>query len=697
MHKFTSIGENEKQPTLTDSTMSIDDVIEFFPRPLQNLTLIDELENLSAISDMKIEDLTGEGNPQIYTLCSAGDRSSLRVLRHGLAVSELAVSPLPGKPLGIWTIRENHTDEFHKYIVLTFSSQTLVLSIGEKVIEVSDSGLDLTKPTLHVALMEDKARIQVNPNGIRHIRKDKMINQWMTEGKITKAASNPRQLVIAIAGGEIIYFEIDNLGNLTEVEKMTLESEVVCLDIGTIPEGRQRCKFLAVGLADNTVRMFSLEVESCLHRLSTQALPSQPESVCLLEMKSERSSIEEENTAQLFLHVGLSNGVLMRTAVDSVTGNLTDTRTRFLGSRPVKCFKIMIHNEPSMLALSSRSWICYHYLSRYYVVPLSYDPFDHAAGFHSTVCSEGIVGISANSLKIITPERLGELFNQTTLQLRYIPRRMIIHPETHYIIVIEASNRAYCEREKNELKKYLYQSNEEALNVSETQVGTLKAPPGCWASCVRLVEPISLKTLDIVELENNESAVSINLLSFAGHEGELILIVGTVKDMIFQPKSFSACFLYAFSFVENGTRLQLLHKTPVEDIPYCMTAFKGKILAGIGNKLRLYDLGMKKMLKKAELKGFSTGINTIQTHGERIFVSDLADSFHVLKFRPKLQTFYEFADDILPRWITAACVLDHRTIIGGDKFENIFVCRLPSSTNNNFFRGFWTPWELDLF
>jgi len=169
-------------------------------------------------------------------------------------------------------------------------------------------------------------------------------------------------------------------------------------------------------------------------------------------MKGERSSVEEEATPQLFLHVGLTNGVLMRTAVDSVTGNLTDTRTRFLGSRPVKCFKIMIHNEPSMLALSSRSWICYHYLSRYYVVPLSYDPFDHAAGFHSTVCSEGIVGISSNSLKIITPERLGELFNQTTLPLRYIPRRMIIHPETHDITEIFDLLR----KEKNELKKDLY-------------------------------------------------------------------------------------------------------------------------------------------------------------------------------------------------------------------------------------------------
>ena len=102
----------------------------------------------------------------------------------------------------------------------------------------------------------------------------------------------------------------------------------MCLDIGFIPEGRQRCKFLAVGLNDNTVRVFSLDSESCLHRLSTQALPSQPESVCLLEMKGEKTNVEEESISQLFLHVGLSNGVLLRTAVDSVTGNLTDTRTR---------------------------------------------------------------------------------------------------------------------------------------------------------------------------------------------------------------------------------------------------------------------------------------------------------------------------------------------------------------------------------
>jgi hypothetical protein len=30
-----------------------------------------------------------------------------------------------------------------------------VLSVGEKVTEVQDSGLDLTKPTIYVSLLED--------------------------------------------------------------------------------------------------------------------------------------------------------------------------------------------------------------------------------------------------------------------------------------------------------------------------------------------------------------------------------------------------------------------------------------------------------------------------------------------------------------------------------------------------------------
>jgi splicing factor 3B subunit 3 len=43
------------------------------------------------------------------------------------------------------------------------------------------------------------------------------------------------------------------------------------------------------------------------------------------------------------------------------------------------------------------------------MVPLSYETMDYASSFCSSECSEGIVGISSHTLRIIFPERLGEV------------------------------------------------------------------------------------------------------------------------------------------------------------------------------------------------------------------------------------------------------------------------------------------------
>jgi hypothetical protein len=49
--------------------------------------------------------------------------------------------------------------------------------------------------------------------------------------------------------------------------------------------------------------------------------------------------------------------------------------------------------------------------------------------------------------------------------------------------------------------------------------------------------------------------------------------------------------------LEGGRNLELLHKTQVEGIPGALAAFKGRLLAGVGPVLRLYELGKKKLLR----------------------------------------------------------------------------------------------------
>jgi len=123
----------------------------------------------------------------------------------------------------------------------------------------------------------------------------------------------------------------------------------------------------------------------------------------------------------------------------------------------------------------------------------------------------------------------------------------------------------------------------------------------------------------------------------------------------------------------------LLHRTTVEDVPYALHGWSEKLLGGVGDSLRAYEVGKKKLLRKAELKSLNSPVNSIHSMGERIFATEIADSFHIYKYRSKEQTFYDIADDILPRYVTCAAMLDYHTMAGGDKFENIFVSRAPPS------------------
>ncbi|GKC33787.1 spliceosome-associated protein 130 A, partial [Tanacetum coccineum] len=210
LYQFQAIGTDPDVESSSSTSMETDEGFQpvlFKPRGLKNLVRIDQMESLMPIMGMKVVNLFEEETPQIFTLCGRGPRSSLRILRPGLAISELAVSQLPGVPSAVWTVKKNINDEFDAYIVVSFANATLVLSIGgETVEEVSDSGLFLgTTPSLGVSMIGDDSLMQVHPTGIRHIREDGRIDEWRTPGKqtIVKVGYNRFQVVIALSGNTV--------------------------------------------------------------------------------------------------------------------------------------------------------------------------------------------------------------------------------------------------------------------------------------------------------------------------------------------------------------------------------------------------------------------------------------------------------------------------------------------------------------
>ena len=61
-------------------------------------------------------------------------------------------------------------------------------------------------------------------------------------------------------------------------------------------------------------------------------------------------------------------------------------------------------------------------------------------------------------------------------------------------------------------------------------------------------------------------------------------------------------FVRLYRLIDSGKRLELVHKTAVGGIPGALAAFKGRLLAGVGPIVRLYDLGKKKLLRKSEYR-----------------------------------------------------------------------------------------------
>ena len=693
-YQFQGTGD-DSLPCCTSTSFNSDQgvVAEIELRPLKNLLLVDEVESMCPIMDSKLLDLGERGAPpSLVTLCGRSSRSSLRVLNHGLTVSELAVSDLPGNPSAVWTVKRKMSDEYDEFIVVSFLNGTLVLAIGETIEEVAESGLKLDTQTLWISLMGEDSIVQVHPFGIHHLRADKRVNEWKPpRGKsIVTASSNNQQLVIALQGGEIIYFEVDANGSVSEFDKKDFGHEISCLEVGFIPVGRARSRFLALGGWDNTVRIVSLDPEDCMNVLAVLALPAQAVSVSLMHISLGRRG----SPPAVFLVAGLHNGVLLRAQLDPQSGELSDSRTRLLGGNPVKLFHAQIGEADGVLVFSSRPWVLYRWQGALQTLPLAYQNLMCGCSFASEHCRSGIVSVTQNKLVIFSLDKLGSPFNADTVSLRYTPRRLAHHSVSGNLVVIESDHNSNSAEDKARIYEaagipaplpadaILPEDHErESMPVSEENMGVPLGGNGKWASCIRVVDPAGLRTLSVLELCENEAAISVAAVPIRERGGEIFIIVGTVKDMELHPRKVGGGFIHVYGFTDGNTTLQLIHKTPVDDAPAAIAHLAGRILVGVGKSLRMYEMGQKRLLRKAELRGLPTMVRSIHVlSSSRIVVGDLAESFHFVSYKPAESKLNIFADTTVPRYLTAGCAVDYSTMAGADKFGNIFFVRLAAET-----------------
>jgi len=665
----SNVGDEVKYFT-TETAAKL--AVKFTPTNLKNLRKIYTMDSAAPTTGVMVGELAGnEVSPQIYTLNGRGPTSALRIMRHGAAVTELAVSDLPGIPGGIFTIADNSRDAAEsdavndKYIVVSFADASLILSIGDTVEEVTNSGLITNAPTLAcTALGSDGGLCQVHPLGVRHISRG-VAKQWNCPGlkRIECASANDNQVLIALGGGEVTYFELDPVsGNLMEIATRDMGADVCCLDIGVIPQGKSRNLFAAVGCRDQTVRIVSLEPgNNLLTQKSSTALRSRPHSVALqntLATAQDTSSVPGD----IVLTIGLDDGSALRAGVDPVTGSIgTSPTRRFLGARPVSVSRVTLESGTASLLLSSRPWISRldSTSGKHVMAPLSYTPLDHGCSFSSDVIKEGIVATAGKTLRILSVDAAGmeggedEAFNINKVPLRYTPRQMTLlstggEQRKVVLAIVESDYNEYGHDEKKAMgfdaagdgkgkkakggdgmdmddsddedkpEEKAEEDDEEDDAEKIVRATPIRGPfppdAGHWGSCIRLVDPANgCTTLECLEMGRNEAALCCTSVRFASRGGEPLLAIGTVTALTMHPLKHTASHIALYRV--NGDRLQLLHKTIVEDGPVLALAqFQGRLLIGIGTTLRLCEMWKRQLVRTCKLRGASpTMIKTQQT------------------------------------------------------------------------------------
>ena len=193
-----------------------------------------------------------------------------------------------------------------------------------------------------------------------------------------------------------------------------------------------------------------------------------------------------------------------------------------------------------------------------------------------------------------------------------------------------------------------------------------------------MVDPVAeKKVLQRIDLEDNEAAVSMAAVSFASQEDEIFLVVGTGKDMVVSPRTSTCGFIHIYRFLEDGKEIEFIHKTKVEDPPMALLGFQGRLLAGVGKDLRIYDLGMRQLLRKAQAEVVDNLIVGLETQGSRIVVSDVQQSIVMVVYKFQENRLIPFVDDTIARWTSCTTMVDYETVAGGDKFGNLWLLRCP--------------------
>ncbi|SPO25464.1 related to UV-damaged DNA-binding protein [Ustilago trichophora] len=685
-----------------------------------SLLTLETWQNLGPVVDFVVDDGAG-GDPstsssaqaRIVTCSGAGPSGSIREVRSGASIQDISSLPIPNAQ-DIWSVHAG-SSELSKYTVgllVGFATSTAYLEFDGKgdLVDVTDrlekAGAKMSVPTLAAATVLDTSlrtllvRVAGNEASLLRFQDETLtlLHQWTPPVgiEITTASVNPRgQLVMALSDKSLLYLTVEG-GALNEVKKIQLDHEVSCLDISCLVSG-QAAQFLACGFwQTRTVQVFSLPDLSPVGQSSVvqQSFTAVPRSVLLHRFtsnsqqsdggQSTKASISNRDAFTPHLLIGLGDGNLISFALNlpnpdsfSRTVGLSDHKTVSLGTQSLKLSAIFTSTGAHAVAVSgSRPTLIYADAKRFSYNSLRHKDQRSVATLYSgperAFCAFALAGsVQLASIGALKQQdvRTFPLGLDQPLAIAQWPSRKVFAVCTWTFLPRGSST---------EMEK----------------------PRGA----VRIMDQITLETLDEIRLDPDERPNCITVLRAQGHE---MLVVGTgfvsadaqettsgrligydVSPLVSLPSSRTK----SSSSDHISRRLKTLFSHPENGNVYSLQPIRHRLAAAVNSEVKLYSIVDPRPHETIPAPRISVRqrgswassfiacnlaavVSSVEDGKEedRVIVGDALRSMNVLKVDGISGRLSEIARDCEPFWTSAVESLEEEVYVGADVGFNLFT------------------------
>ncbi|TPX30298.1 hypothetical protein SmJEL517_g06115 [Synchytrium microbalum] len=602
--------------------------------------VVDTYPNLAPIVDFAVVDLERQGQGQIVACSGIGKDGSLRIVRNGIGINEIAELEMTGLR-SVWSLRP-HAEAIHDdTIVLSFTNETRLLHADPEgeITETEDGGaMRMDESTLFAINMCGDCFIQITASGAYLLStSDKMLNHsWSPPSgcRIIQASANSTQVLLALSGCHLVYLQVNQQSRvLEEVSTTQIEHEISCVDIAPLDSAVSNV--CVVGLwGEGGVQVLALPSWNAIAKesLGEEVIP--------------RSVHLATFDGVAYLLAALGDGTLYNFMMDATTGTLRDRRKISLGTQPVALRPFRgADGRNHIFAASDRPTVIYSSNQKLLYSNVNLKEVIHMTPFN--------LAAAPNALALATPDRLriGTVDDIQKLHIRTIPlrefARRIAHDDAHRVFGLLTTR----------------------LEVDDAGTETER-------TFFKVLDDQTFDVIDVFELEQFEIPESISVMNFF-NDPQPTFAIGTAYAFPNDEEPTRGRILL-FRLTPNR-RISLIAITEVPGSAYAIVSLQERLVASINSRVVVFSFDPTKddittrLTAKSSHHGHLVALY-LAAHGHFLLVGDLMKSVSILRLGAD-DSLEEVSKDFATHWMTAVQMLDDETCIGGDSSYNILAWR----------------------